>query len=123
YLVIADAELGGLADIPPVFGIEPVPQRSFYFVRYRIRGDRLVLARADSEKIAKLIIDGELDGTVSRTRNDLHVFVQGGRANMLDIVRHHDLFRADKDSYLVRRDQDIAAYERELLDSQAGRTD
>lgn len=123
YLVIADAELGGLADIPPVFGIEPVPQRSFYFVRYRIRGDRLVLARADSEKIAKLIIDGELDGTVSRTRNELHVFVQGDRAKMLDIVRHHDLFRADKDSYLVRRDQDIAAYERELLDSQAGHTD
>lgn len=123
YLVIADAELGGLADLPPVFGVEPAPRRSFYFVRYRIRGDRLVLANADSEKIAKLIIDGELDGTVSSTKTELHVFVQGDRAKMIDIVRRHDLFRETDDGYLVRRDQDIAAYERELLDSQSERGD
>lgn len=119
FAVIADADLGDLTDVPPVFGIEPVPQRSYYFVRYRVRGDRLVLARADSEKIAKLVIDGELDGTVARTRHELHVFVQGDRAKMRDIVRRNDLFRADRDSYLVRRSPDIAAYERELLDSQA----
>lgn len=119
YLVIADAELDGLVDIPPVFGVEPAPQRSFYFVRYRIRGDRLVLARADSETIATFIIDGELEGTVSSTKNELHVFVEGDRAKMLDIVRRHDLFRETDDGYLVHRDQDIAAFERELLDSQA----
>ncbi len=102
YVVVTDVALRAVGDIPPPFGIEPVPAKSYYFARYRIRGDRLELRGVDSKKLARMVIDGVLDGTVQSTRNELHVFVRGDRAAMLDLVRRHDVFE-NKPIYRMRR--------------------
>ncbi len=118
YLVVADAELANVTDVPPVFGIDPVPKRSFFFVRYRVRGSRLELTPVNTAALAKLVIDGKLDGTVSSTNHELHVFIRGDRDRMLDVVRQQPVFKNSEPLVAERRDQGIADYERDVLAKQ-----
>lgn len=118
YMVIADAELAGVTDVAAVYGVDPVPKRSFFFMRYRLRGSRLELTQVNTAALAKLVIDGKLDGTVSSTNHELHVFISGDRNRMLDIVRHQPVFEGSEHMDLERRRQDIADYERDVLAQQ-----
>ena len=104
YVVVADSALRVLGEIAPPWGIDPPPAKSYYYLRYRVRGERLELYDVDSAKAARLVIDGKFDGTVSKTHGELHVYVRGGRAQMVDIVRRHDLF-ASKPSHVFHRAQ------------------
>jgi hypothetical protein len=116
YLVIADNQLAGLGEkIDPPHGITPPPEKSFYFARYRVSGDRLDLYDVDSERVAKLVIDGTLEGTVSKTGSDLHVYVRGDRARMLEIVRKHKIFSDKPQMKLERRKQSLAEFERAAM--------
>ncbi len=92
YLVIADVALKGLVDLKPPYAIDPLPQKSFFFARYNVHGNRIELQDVDSELAAKLVVDRRLQGTVSKTANELHVFVRGDRAAMLEIVRNNAIF-------------------------------
>ena len=114
YVVIADNAIKGLADVKPPYGVTPVPEKSFYFARYKLRGDRLELYQVDSERIAKLVIDGKLDGTVDKRQNELHVYVHGTRAQMLEIVHAQPIF-SDKPFKLVRSRQTLEQYEKSML--------
>lgn len=114
YVVVTDVALRALGDIAPPYDIDPVPQKSYFFAKYRIRGDRLELRNVDSNKAARLVIDGKLDGTVAKGRNSLHVYIRGGRQQMLDAVRRHDLFE-DKPAYFFKRSsQSLQDFERSL---------
>ena len=112
YLVVADDQLAGLVDLPAPHGVSPKPAKSFFIARYRIRGDRLELFATDDRRIAGLVIDGSLDGTVDRSRNELHVYVRGDRARILDILRKHPVFTDRPGSVLERRKEGLEAWER-----------
>jgi len=88
-----------------------VPDKSFFFARYVLRGDRLDIYQVDSARAAKLVIDGKLEGTVDKTQNELHVYVRGTRANMLDIVKTQPIFD-DKPFSLKRSRQSLEDYEK-----------
>ena len=118
YLVVADSSLKGLVELKPPHGIDPVPDKSFFFARYRVRGDRIELEQVDSERVAKLVIDGVLDGTVDKTGNDLHVYVRGNRARMLEIVRTQPIFNAKRPTRLARRKQSVEEFEHAVIDAQ-----
>ena len=118
YLVVADVALKGLVDLKPPHGIDPPPDKSFFFARYRVRGDRIEIEQVDSERVAKLVIDGVLDGTVDKTANDLHVYVRGNRARMLEIVRTQAIFNDKRPTRLVRRNQSVADFERSVIEAQ-----
>ena len=118
YLVIADTSLKGLAEIKAPHGIDPAPEKSFYFVRYRLRGDRVELDQVDSERVARLVVDGTLDGTVDKTANELHVYVRGNRARMLEIVRTQPIFGNKRPTVLARRKQTIEEFQSAVLDAQ-----
>ena len=114
YVVVSDAALRGLVDLDPPFDIDPPPQKSFFFAKYRVRGDRLEVRKVDSAKAAKLVVDGKLDGTVRKGRNDLHVYVRGGRQQMLDLVRGNDLFESKPSLVFTRSRQELQDFERAL---------
>jgi hypothetical protein len=114
YIVVADTALAGLVKLQPPHGIDPLPQKSFFFARYRVRGDRIELYPVDSRRTAALVIDGTLDGTVDKTRNELRVYVRGSRAQMLAMVRKHTIFEDKPTLELVRSRHDVAAFERSL---------
>jgi hypothetical protein len=114
YVVVSDAALKGLVDLDPPFDIDPPPQKSFFFAKYRVRGDRLEVRKVDSAKAARLVIDGRLDGTVKKGRNDLHVYVRGGRQQMLDLVRGNDLFESKPSLVFTRSRQELQDFERSL---------
>jgi hypothetical protein len=114
YLVVSDAQLKGLVKLPPPHAISPTPEKSFFFARYRVRGDRLEINEVDSERVAKLILDAKIEGTVDKSSNELHVFVRGNRRQMLEIVRSHAIF-SDKPLHLRRTEQSVEAYEKDLL--------
>lgn len=118
YLVVADASLKGLVDLKAPHGIDPAPDKSFFFARYRVRGDRIELNQVASERVAKLVIDGTLDGTVDKTGNDLHVYVRGNRARMLDIVRKQNIFDDKRPTKLERRKQSVDEFERAVIRAQ-----
>ena len=118
YLVVADTALKGLAEIKAPHGIEPAPDKSFYFVRYHLRGDRIELDQVDSERVAKLVVDGTLEGTVDKTANELHVFVRGTRTRMLEIVRTQPIFDSKRPTVLAKRKQTIEEFERTVLEAQ-----
>jgi len=111
YLVVADVAIKGLAEVKAPHGVTPVPDKSFFFARYALRGDRLDIYQVDSARVAKLVIDGKLDGTVDKTQNELHVYVRGTRANMLDIVKTQPIFD-DKPFSLKRSRQSLEDYEK-----------
>jgi hypothetical protein len=111
YLVVADVAIKGLAEVKPPHGVKPVPDKSFFFARYALRGDRLDIYQVDSARAAKLVIDGKLDGTVDKTQNELHVYVRGTRANMLDIVKTQPIF--DEQPFSLKRSrQSLEDYEK-----------
>lgn len=118
YLVVADSSLKGLVELKPPFGIDPAPEKSFFFARYQIHGDRLEVNQVDSERVAKLVIDGKLDGTVSKSGNDLHVFVRGSRARMLEIVRTQSIFQTKAQTKLVRSKQSVDEFEQSVIHAQ-----
>jgi len=114
YVVVSDAALHGLVELKPPYDIEPAPQKSFFFAKYRVHGDRLEIRKVDDAKAAKLVIDGRLDGTVQKGRNDLHVYVRGGRQQMLDLVRRNDLFESKPSMVFQRSRRDLQDIERSL---------
>jgi len=118
YIVIADSSLKGLVELKPPYGIDPAPEKSFFFARYQIHGDRLEVNQVDSERIAKLVIDGKIDGSVSKTGNDLHVFVRGSRTRMLEIVRTQSIFQDKSQTKLVRRKQTVDEFEQSVIHAQ-----
>ncbi len=118
YVVVADTSLKGTVELKPPHGIDPVPEKSFFFARYSIRGDRIELNQVDSEKVAKLVIDGKLEGTVDKVSNDLHVYVRGNRTRMLEIVRTQPIFDTRRPTLLARRKQTIDEFEQALLKAQ-----
>jgi len=118
YIVVADTSLKGLVELKPPYGIDPVPEKAFFFARYQIRGDRLEVSQVDSERVAKLVIDGKIDGSVSKTGNDLHVFVRGSRTRMLEIVRTQSIFQDKSQTKLVRRKQTVDEFEQSVIHAQ-----
>ncbi len=118
YIVVADSSLKGLVELKPPYGIDPAPEKSFFFARYQIHGDRLDVNQVDSERVAKLVIDGKIDGSVSKTGNDLHVFVRGNRARMLEIVRTQSIFQDKSQTKLVRRKQTVDEFEQSIIHAQ-----
>ncbi len=118
YIVVADSSLKGLVELKPPYGIDPAPEKSFFFARYQIHGDRLDVNQVDSERVAKLVIDGKIDGSVSKTGNDLHVFVRGNRARMLEIVRTQSIFQTKSQTKLVRRNQTVDEFEQSVIHAQ-----
>lgn len=118
YLIVVDNALKGLLNIKPVFGVDPPPEKSFYFVRYQARADRIDLYQVDDKLVARQIIEHKLRGTVSATDNELHVFVQGNRAQTLEILQHGAIFNDKSDLHLVRVKQSVPEYERSLIAAQ-----
>lgn len=118
YIVVADSSLKGLVELKPPYGIDPAPEKAFFFARYQIHGDRLEVSQVDSERVAKLVIDGKIDGTVSKIGNDLHVFVRGSRARMLEIVRTQSIFQTKSQTNLVRRKQSVDEFEQSVIHAQ-----
>ena len=114
YLVIADVQLKGLVTLPAPYAISPTPEKSIFFARDRLRGERLEVHDVDSERIAKLILDAKLEGTIAKSATELHVYVRGNRQQMLEIVRTQPLF-ADKATVFLRSEQSVEAYEKSLL--------
>jgi hypothetical protein len=114
YVVVSDAAVRGMVDLKPPYDIDPPPQKTFFFAKYRVRGDRIEVRKVDSAKTARLVIDGVTEGTVQKGRNELHVFVRGGRAQMLELVRRHDLFESEPSMRFKRSTQDLQDFERSL---------
>lgn len=112
YIVVADTAIRDLVHLPAPHAIDPPPAKSFFFARYRASRDRIVLTPVDSEATAKLVIDGKVGGTVDKARNELHVYVRGTRAQMIDLVRAHDIFDEKASVKLVRSRESIDEYER-----------
>lgn len=118
YLVIADNNLKGLVDLPAPYSIDPKPEKSFFFARYRFRGNRLDLSEVDSKRVATLVIDEKLDGSVAKSQNELHVYVRGDRQRMLEIARKQHIFVDKPSTVLVRSKLDAAGYESALIKAQ-----
>jgi hypothetical protein len=120
YLVVADVALKGLVELKPPHAVEPEPAKSFFFARYHVHGDRLEINQVDSERVAKLVIDGKLDGTIDKTASQLHVFVRGDRTHMLEIVHGQSIFE-NKATVLRRRQETVDEFERALIAEQRGK--
>lgn len=121
YVVVADDQLAGLVSLPPPHGIDPAPARSFFIARYRIRGDRLEIHAVDDRRVAGLVIDSTLAGSVDRSRNELHVYVRGDRARVLEILRSEAVFQKKPSAVLERRHFGLDEFERERARQRGGR--
>ena len=104
YVVVADEALKGLIELPPIHGVNPLPKRNFFIVRYDVRGDRLRLFNVDDRAAGHAILDGTLEGTISSTLDELHVYVRGTREQILQALDTPDLFKRKASSVLRRRD-------------------
>lgn len=109
YVVVPDEALAEVVDIEPVYGIEPVPTRAYFVARYVFDQERIHVYSVDSERVAYRIIAGKLNGTVTKTPNNLHVFVTGDAAHTLEVLRGESIF-ADKPSMELER-SDLSADE------------
>jgi hypothetical protein len=115
YVVVADTAVRSLVDIKPPHGVTPAPDKSFFFARYRLHGDRIELYPVDDARVAELVIEGKVGGTVDKTDNELHVYVHGTRAQMLDLVRTQSIFK-DKDPLrLARSRQTLDQFQKSLM--------
>ena len=56
YVVVTDVALKGLVKIKPVYGVDPVPEKAFYFSRYRAEKDHIDLFPVDNERVAKQVV-------------------------------------------------------------------
>jgi hypothetical protein len=119
YVVVADTALKGLVEVKPVYGVDPIPDKSFFYARYRAGKDSIDLYPVDHERVAAQIVVRKLDGTVSKTPNELHVFVSGDRARMLEILRHGAIFSDKADIKMLRLNQSVDDFERALMQSQS----
>lgn len=117
YVVVSDAQLKGLVKLDQPYAVEPAPEKSFFFARYRVRGDQLELFEVDSERVARLILDAKIEGTISKTATELHVYVRGNRQQMLEIVRNNAIF-SSKPMKLRRSEQSVESLEKELIQAQ-----
>jgi hypothetical protein len=115
YIVVADTAIRGLVDLKAPHGITPAPDKSFFFARYRLRGDRIELYQVDASRVAKLVIDGKLDGTVDKVGSELHVYVRGSRAEMLHVVRELAIFDEKNPVTLARSRQSLDQYEKSMI--------
>lgn len=115
YVVVADAALQDLVGLPPVHGVTPVPTRNFFIARYRLRGDTLQISKVDDRGAARMVIDGVLEGTVSSTLNELHVYVRGTREDTLRIIETPGLFERKASIVLERSRRTLAEIEAELM--------
>ena len=115
YIVVADVAIRGLVDLKPPHGVTPVPDKSFFYARYRLRGDRIELYPVDTARVAKLVLDGKLDGTVEKVGSELHVYVRGSRSQMLDAVRKLSIFDEKNAIVLARSRQTVEQYETSML--------
>lgn len=115
YVVVADNQLAGVVKLAAVHGIKPMPAKSFFIARYRIRGDHLEIDTVDAQRAAHMVIEDALDGTVDRSPNELHVFVRGDRARVLDIVRTKPIFASKPSATLERSRQTLAEFEAERM--------
>jgi hypothetical protein len=114
YLSVEAAAFKELADLDPPYAIEPAPAHAYFFARYAISGDRLEIDMVNSKRVARLVIDDKIDGTVGKSGNGLHVFVRGDPARMLEIVRNEPIFDGVTPTILVRSKQSADAFERNL---------
>ncbi|SFN14379.1 hypothetical protein [Dokdonella immobilis] len=112
YLVVADDQLSGVVKVDPVYGVDPVPEKSFYLARYELKGERMKIFGVDSTRAAHRILDKDLEGTIDSRKNDLHVFVQGDRARILEILRKYDLFEAKPGAEVRKVPLSLEDYER-----------
>ena len=120
YIVVADTAIRGLVELKPPHGVKPVPEKSFFYARYRLHGDRIELFQVDSDKTARLVLDGKLGGTVDKAQNELHVYVTGSRSQMLDLVKSHDIFE-ERPLHLVRSKETLEQFEKSALPDGTGR--
>jgi hypothetical protein len=111
YLVVDAASLQILTELKPPYAIDPAPAHSYFFARYHIDGKQLRIEQVDSEHVAQRVIAGKLQGTVSKTGGELHVFVRGDAARMLEFVRDSSNFKADPDLNLVRSALSLKQFE------------
>lgn len=118
YIVVADAALKGLVKINPVYGIEPLPERSFFIDRYQAHGDHIELFSVDDQLAARKVVEGKLEGTVSKTASELHVFIRGDRAHVLEILRRDTIFNAKAQLRLHRINQSVAEFEQATIAAQ-----
>lgn len=115
YVVVADNQLAGVVKLAAVHGVKPIPGKSFFIARYRVRGDRLEIDTVDSQRAAHMVIDELLGGTVDRSPNELHVFVRGDRARVLEILRTQPIFASMPSATLERSRQTLAEFEAERM--------
>jgi hypothetical protein len=114
YIVVSEAAVKGLVTLKPPHSIDPAPEKDYFFARYRVRGDRIELYSVDSAKVARLVVDGKVDGTVDKRANELHVFVRGNRARMLELVRTESIFEDKSSLQLARSRQTLADFEKSV---------
>jgi hypothetical protein len=114
YLVVEAGALVDLVTLDPPHAVDPAPANAYFYARYRVHGERIDLYAVDSARVARLVIDGTADGTVDKRANELHVFVRGSQAQMLDLVRHHAIFEAQPSLRLVRDTRTLDDHERSM---------
>ena len=120
-IVVADNQLGETVKLDPVHGIEPAPAKSFFIARYQVDHDRLRIWQVDSRRSAHLVIDNVLDGTVDRAHNELHVFIRGDRAKVLDILRKQKIFEDKPGADVHRIRLSLEEYEQRRSARRAGK--
>ena len=122
YVVVADSQLAEVVKLAPVHGIKPAPAKSFFIARYQVDHDRLRIWQVDSKRTAHLVIDDLLDGTVDSASKELHVYVRGDRAKVLEILRTQKIFE-DKPGADVRRIKlSLEEYEQRRSARRAGKS-
>ena len=123
YVVVADNQLSGVVDLPAVHGVKPAPEKAFFIARYRIDGDRLTIQGVDSKRVAHLLLDDALDGSIDSSHNELHVFVEGNSAKILEIVRNHDIFENKPGAEVKRSKLSLSEYETERSARRRGKSE
>ena len=115
YVVVSDDALKDAVDIQPVYGVQPVPTPTYFVARYTVDKDHINIHDVDDEHVATLIIAGKLEGTVSKTANNLHVFVTGNAAHILDVVRDDSIFDAKPNLQLERSELSVEEFEQRAV--------
>lgn len=120
YLVIADNQLKDIVDLAPVHGIKPAPKKSFFVARYEVDHARLRIYPVNAKRMASLVVNDELDGTVDASNKQLHVYIKGDRAKILDIVRSQNIFDDKPDAEVRRIKMSLEEYEQKRSARRAG---
>ena len=115
YVVVSDDALKEVVDIQPVYGVQPVPTRAYFVARYVFDKNRLNIHDVNSQRVATQIIAGKLDGTVSRTAHNLHVFVTGDAAHILGVVGDDSIFDDKPNLELERSELSAEEFERRAV--------